>query len=169
MDIANQLSEQLRRLAGTAPPGAPSINLTGPDGLTIAIDLTAVDSLSCAFRELRLHVPKLIGVEFEALKQWADALSKRVTYLLEHIGPLEFSPDDGTVLMRSAPPDRGEQETTYYEILLQSHPGGNFTLRRYRSERGRPGRQPVDIELTYTALKRLIDDLITTIPGGEAR
>ncbi|NOX54783.1 MAG: hypothetical protein GXP27_10155 [Planctomycetes bacterium] len=165
MDLATQLSEQLRRLAGTAPPGAPSINLTGPDGLTVAIDLTAVDSLSCAFRELRLHVPSLVGVEFEALKAWADALSRRVTYLLEHIEPLEFSPDDGAVLMRSTPPGQGDQETSYYEIFLQSHPGGNFTLRRFRAERGQPGRQPVDIELTYTALKRLINDLIATIPS----
>ena len=121
--------------------------------------------MSCSLAELRVTVPALNGARFDVLKQWAQALSSRITYLLENIGPLEYAPDQGKILIRSTPPDKQSGATQFYEVLLQSHSGGTFSLRRYRSQSGQPGRKAVDIHVTHEVLQKLVGDLIDTIPS----
>ncbi len=166
MNLSSELIGQLKRLVRGSPVGATSIDLSGPDGVTVSIDLTSVDSLGCAFRELRLHVPSLVGAEFEVLKKWAGALSARIHYLLENIRPLELCEQTGSVLIRSAPPAQDQAGARYYEILLHCRAGGNFSLRRYAVRRDAPEaqREPVDIQLTHELLQRLVDDLLATVP-----
>ena len=41
---------------------------------------------------------------------------------------------------------------------------GNFTLRRYRTDKGQSGRTPVEIVCTHEVLKKLVADLIDSIP-----
>ena len=100
---------------------------------------------------------------FSALETWARNLSKRITYLLEQIGPLELDPAAGEVLIRSTPPDQLPDGAQYYEIIL-SQKGGTFLLNRFRSVKGTPGRSPVDIQVTHEVLHKLVDDLEDTIP-----
>ena len=165
MNFSSVLANELKQLIGFSSAQPKTINLTDADGLEVAIDFTAVDSMSCSLHELRLHVPSLIGTELAALKTWAENLSSRVTYLLESIGPLEFDPDQQQVLIRSTPPDKQENQIKFYEILLQSGSDGNFSLSRYSSESGTPGRTRVDIQVTHEVLDKLVDDLIATIPS----
>ena len=54
--------------------------------------------------------------------------------------------------------------TQYYEIVLSSQSGGNFALRRFRSTKGQPGRDQVDITVTHEVLLKLADDLVSTLP-----
>lgn len=136
------------------------------NGLTLEIDFLAIDTLGCAFEQLALTVPALQGAAFDRFKAWAQNLSQRITYLLEQIAPLEFDESAGEVLIRSSPPDQLPDGTQYYEILLQSQAGGRFTLRRYRSVKGQPGRQPAALMMTHEVLLKLTDDLVDTIPGG---
>ena len=166
MSLSKQLNTELVRLIGFSSTNPKTVRLNGPDSVEIAIDLTAVDSMSCSSRELRLSVPALSGADFETLKKWAEELCRRVTYLLENIGPLEFDPDAGKVMIRSTPPSRQAGTMKFYEILLQSHSGGNFSLRRYESKAGKPGRDQVDIQTTHEVLQKLIDDLVETIPAA---
>jgi hypothetical protein len=133
--------------------------------LRLQIQLTAVDSMSCSLSELQLFVPALQQAAFDVLRNWADDLAKRITYLLEQIGPLEYDPAAGHVLIRSVKPDSLPDGSQYYEILLSSHSGGNFSLRRYRSTKGQPGRAPVDITVTHEVLLKLVDDLVATAPA----
>jgi hypothetical protein len=162
MTLKTQLTDELKRLAGKP---TQAVQLSGPDGVDLAIDFIAVDSMSCAFRELRLHVPALVGAGLDPLKQWAEDLSKRITYLLENIGPIEIDPALQQVLIRSNPPDKQAGTTRFYEILLQSQSNGNFSLRRYLSEKGQPGRSQVDMQTTHEVLVKLVNDLVETIPA----
>ena len=166
MSLSKQLNNELVRLIGFSSTNPKTVRLNGPDSVEIAVDLTAVDSMSCSSREIRLSVPALSGADFDTLKKWAEQLCRRVTYLLENIGPLEFDPDAGEVMIRSTPPFRQAGTMKFYEILLQSHSGGNFSLRRYESEVGKPGRDQVDIQTTHEMLQKLINDLVETIPAA---
>ena len=141
-----------------------TVRATVPSGMVLTIDVTAIDSMSVELNELTLFVPQLQSAGFDLLKQWSTDLGKRITYLLENIGPLEFDPAAGQVLIRSTPPGQLSNGTQFYEIMLASSGSGTFTLRRFRSTQGRPGRDQVEMQMTREVLLRLIDDLVDTIP-----
>lgn len=142
-----------------------SLQAQDASGVTLQIELTLVDSLSCSFSELVLYVPNLKNAPFPMLQQWASELSRQVTYLLEPIGPLEFDPTNGQILVRSIPAAPHPQGSQYYEILLTTSGNGTFTLRRYRSIAGQSGRVPAEIQVTNEVLFRLVDDLIRLLPS----
>jgi hypothetical protein len=164
MSLRSQLSGELSRLKGLNV-ASPSTAVVADGGVTMAIDFLVVDSTGCSFEQMLLDVPSMNGAAFDVLKKWAEQLSRRITYLMENIGPLEFDPHAGEVLIRSTPPDQLPDGTQYYEILLQSHSGGKFALRRYKSVKGQPGRQQTPITTTHEVLLKLADDLVDTIPG----
>jgi len=164
MSIKDQLAAELKQLVGFSGTSPKTIALTGPDQVDIEVDVKSVDSMSCSLEEVRLQVPSLVDAGFDALKQWAENLCQRVTYLLENIGPLELSEQSGQVLIRSTPPDQGSLKSGFYEILLQSHADGNFSLRRFIADKNTPGRKQVDIQVTHEVLEKLVNDLVETIP-----
>ena len=164
MSLRNEIASELKRLIGTTSP--TSVTATDVSGLEMRVDFTAVDSMSCSFLQIELFVPHLQQAAFDVLKQWADSLSKKISYLLENIGPLEYDPDAGQVLIRSTSPSQLPDGTQYYEIVLSSKAGGNFSLCRYRSTKGQPGRDAVDVTVTHEVLLKLADDLVDTLPGG---
>jgi hypothetical protein len=165
MDLTAQLDRELTQLAGFHSQTVRTATLSGPDSVEVDVDFVAVDSMSCAFRELRLRVPKLVSAGFDTLRAWAEALSKRVTYLLENIGPLELDPAAGQVLIRSTTPDQQSNATSFYEVLLSSQGSGQFTLRRYRLQKGVGGRDQVDVQVTHEVLRKLVNDVVETIPA----
>lgn len=165
MSIITRLGSELTRHIGYSSSSPHTVLLAAPHNVTIEIDLTAVDSMSCSSREIRLSVPSLADAEFDKLKQWGNELCRRLTYLLENIGPLEFDEDAGQVLIRSTPPDKRGNTTQFYEVILQSHSNGNFSLRRYRTEKNQSGREQVDVVTTHEVLKKLVADLVDSIPA----
>jgi hypothetical protein len=164
MALRDDLENQLRGLYAARAPMPSSIQANDPSGITVRLDLTQLDSMSCAFSELAIFVPKLQNAAFAVLVDWATRLSQRITYLLEQIGPLEFDPLQGQVLIRSTPPQQLATGTKYYEIMLSSSGNGTFVLRRYQSVAGQPGRMPTEIQLTIEVLLKLVDDLLATVP-----
>lgn len=162
--ISEQLLDEVGRLLGLSAPSGRVVSVSGANGVELAVDFSIIDSLGCAFREMRLRVPALVGCETKTLEAWAEAISKRITYLLEDMGPIEIDEDAGKVLVRSTPPQSDASGSEYYEVLLESDTKGNFMLRRYRAERGTPGRKWVDITVTIDVLGRLANDLVETIP-----
>ncbi|MEO2036713.1 MAG: hypothetical protein ABGZ35_31950 [Planctomycetaceae bacterium] len=158
--IVTQLAGELARLEGTVTP--TTVALADPDIADLAIDFTAVDSLSCSLTELRLNLPELRNVPIDELERWGRELCDHVSYLLEDIGPLEVDAAGHQVLIRSTPPDERPAGVKFYEIILTSHSSGNCTLRRYESEQGTIGRVPVDIQLTHEVLLKLVGDLLDT-------
>ncbi len=164
MSLSNQMASELKKLIGFSAADPQTVMLSGPNQVDLAVELTAVDTMSCSFREIRINVPALVDAETDTLKKWAEALCSRVTYLLENIGPLEIDSAAGQVLIRSTPPHQQSGVTTFYEIVLASHADGNFSLLRFRSEQGQPGRRQVDLQTTHELLEKLVDDLVDTIP-----
>ena len=164
MTVQDQLAAELGRLAGFAGPGTCVAAATGPDGMTIEAELAAVDKFGCLVREVRAEAPKLAGASYDVLKAWGEALSRRISYLLETLGLLEADEEHGNVLIRSNPPDRQGSATAYYEVLLRQDGPGRFSLRRYESQKGAPGRTPADMHVTHEVLKRLFRDLAETVP-----
>jgi hypothetical protein len=164
MTSGKQLIGEIRKLAGHLGQGAKTVAVGGPDGIDLAVDVTAADSMSCSCREIRMRVPKLNGVAADVLKKWAQDLCARITYLMEPLGPLEIDVDARQVLIRSKSPDKRDSATTFYEVLLQSQGAGVFTLRRYRRADAGP-REHVDLRTTHELLEKLADDLVATIPA----
>src|SRR4051812_39644611 len=113
MSIKDDLARELSRLVGYCSNSTRTATVIAPNQVAVNIDFTAVDSMSCSLAELRVTVPALNGARFDVLKQWAKALSSRITYLLENIGPLEFAPDQGKILIRSTPPDKQAGATQF--------------------------------------------------------
>jgi len=166
VSFSQQLNKELLQLIGYSSTSPKTVVITGPNQVKCELDFVAVDSMSCATRELRLHVPALIDADFDLLRTWGEEFSKRVTYLMENIGPLELDPDAGQILIRSTPPQQQGGTVTFYEVLLQSHSAGNFSLKRYESTKGTPGRSAVDMQTTHEVLRKLVDDLTDTIPAN---
>lgn len=164
MSLSQSLSQELSRLIGLNSSQPTTVTLPSTDGVDMSIDFTIVDTLSCAFRELRMDVPRLAGASFAMLEHWAKDLSKRITYLLENIGPLEFDPTTQQVLIRSKSPDLRTGGAKYYEVLLQCQSGGHFVLRRFHSDPAQCGRDQVDLTMTHETLLKLVDDLLATVP-----
>jgi len=50
--------------------------------------------------------------------------------------------------------------------MLSSSGNGTFSLRRFKSIAGQPGRVPVEIQVTHEVLLKLVDDLLDTLPGN---
>jgi hypothetical protein len=164
MATGQSLIAEIKKLAGHAGPAVKSVAVSAPGGVDLAVDVTAVDSMSCSCREIRMRVPSLSGAGPDVLKSWADALCAQVTYLLEQLGPLEIDGQAKQALIRSAAPDTRGDAKSFYEILLQSQGAGLFTLRRYRRDSGGGPRTHVDLRTTHELLEKLADDLVATIP-----
>lgn len=164
MTLNTQVAAALKTLTGAPMPH--TLALSADKQIDIEIEFTAVDSMSCAVREVRLHVPAAANASFDVLRAWAERLATRITYLLEHVGPLEFDPDHGRVLIRSTSPDQQDGAKRYYEAVLHSKANGNFTLRRFRYEKGGAGREQVDMALTHEVVAKLLDDLVETAPAA---
>lgn len=165
MSLLTKLGSELTKQIGYSSSNPHTVLLSAPQNVKIEIDLTAVDTMSCSCREIRLSVPSLVDADFDKLRNWGKNLCRRLTYLLENIGPLELDESAGQVLIRSTPPDKQGGTIQFYEIVLESHSDGNFTLRRFRTDKGQPGRQRVDVVTTHEVLKKLVADLVDSIPA----
>ncbi len=166
MSLRTALEQELRQLAGLNSQQSTSVTLTDPGGIMLTIDFLAVDSMGCSFEQMVIDVPSMQGVAFDVLKKWAENLSRRITYLLENIAPLEFDETAGEALIRSTPPDQLPDGTQYYEILLQTLGAGRFSLKRFASIKGQPGRSQVPMTATHEVILKLADDLVAAIPSS---
>lgn len=168
--LTPDLTHELHKLSGlsVSTPQTSTLTTADPrnpaDTMEVQLAFLEVDRLSCALQEVQLNVPSMSGASPDLLKQWANALCQRITYLLENMGPLEFAPDAGQVLIRSIAPTQNPNKKVFYEVMLHANSGGSFSLKRHESIKGQPGRSAVPLKLTHEVLSRLINDLIETIP-----
>ncbi|WP_373650286.1 hypothetical protein [Schlesneria sp. DSM 10557] len=165
MSLSLDLAAALNPLVGQTFVPPKTVSVSDASGLTIAVDLISVESLGVACEELSLTVPALGAATLDTLKKWASDLCRRVTYLLENIGPLEFDAQGQQVMIRSTPPDTTTTSgTRYYEVILSLQGGGQFSLRRYHNDGTGNGRTPVPLQITHEQLSKLVNDLLATIP-----
>lgn len=166
MSLSLDLAAALRPLVGQTFLPARTVSVSDGSGVALSLDLLSVEMLGVSCEEIRLNVPALTGADLDKLKEWANGLCQRITYLLEQLGPLEYDAQANQVLIRSKPPDAvtSPGQTKFYEVLLSSHGGGRFSLRRYQADHANPGRTPVPIRVTHEQLAKLVNDLVATLP-----
>jgi hypothetical protein len=124
-------------------------------GQQLHCELTAHDSLACAFQRFELESAPLATATIERLKQVAETLSRRLTYLLEPISPVEVDSGQCVVQLRSTPPQRNENGASYYELLVQR--GGRLSLGRWLKEPG-IARRALPAQVTREVFLRLVAD-----------
>ena len=124
-------------------------------GQQLHCELSAHDTLACAFDRFELESAALATAAIDRLKQVAETLSKRLTYLLEPISPVEVDAGQCVVQLRSNPPQRGENGASYYELLVQRC--GRLSLCRWLKEPGEP-RRAVPAQVTCEVFLRLVAD-----------
>ena len=163
MSIRDDIEAELTALGGQS--GWVAVQTTTARGpVAVRIDVVTVETLGCQVESVTLSAGFLAGLSVADLKDWSERLSERLTYLLESIGPLEVDEENGEVLMRSTQPHQLPSGREYYELMLAASGTDSVSLKRYRSTKGTPGRDVVDMTLTREVVGRLVDDLIATMP-----
>jgi hypothetical protein len=137
---------------GSAAPHTLSVSDAGQ---RLTAQISALDGLALAFEHVTLVSDSLSTAPIEQLKKVADALAKRLTYLLEPISPIEVDADQCVVQLRSNPPQRDDNGTRYYELLVRR--GGELSLRRFQKQPGGV-RETVPAEVTREVFLRLVGD-----------
>jgi hypothetical protein len=125
------------------------------DGQELQCQLVALDSLACSFNKLALRCEKLAAMSLDQLKRAAEQLSSRLTYLLEPISPIEIDAHGCVVQMRSNPPQKDADLTSYYELLVSR--SGELSLCRFSRAPGGQ-RQIIPAQVTREVLVRLAAD-----------
>ncbi len=152
------IKAQLEQALATLPlfsSGEQAIDLSdGPQQLSC--HLVALDSLACALTRLVLRADRLQGLAADELKRVAEQLSAKLTYLLEPISPIETDAHGCVVQMRSNPPQKEADRTSYYELLVTR--SGELSLARYTRTVGQT-REVIPTQLTREVLCRLAGDL----------
>jgi hypothetical protein len=126
-------------------------------GQRLQAEILALDTLACAFNHLGVELDALASSPVENLKQVADQIARRLTYLLEPITAVEVDRDQCAVQLRSNPPQKDDDNaTSYYELLVRR--GGHVSLCRYKKQPGEI-RRLVPAHVTREVFLRLVDDL----------
>ncbi len=157
MSIQSDIERELKRIQAVSGRGLLQVDC---EVGRVEADLVAVDGIGCSFQTLGLSTSKLAGAGLDELKEISQKLTEKLTYLLEPIGLVEADADRCSIQLRSSPPQKGEDATSYYELMVRR--GGDITLSRY-SKRSGQLRQIVPANVTREVLGRLADDFIGAV------
>ena len=148
-----------RELARIHAQGRGRLEIDTPAG-QLQADVIAADAIGCSFEAFCYRSDKLAGLALEKLTKLSDALTARLTYLLEPIGAVETDAEAAVVQLRSSPPQKDDDGSSYYELLVRR--GGDLTLCRYQKSPGQP-RQVIPAHVTRQVFERLADDFVGVV------
>jgi hypothetical protein len=128
-------------------------------------DLSELDSIGILLNSL--EVSKNINEErdiAEYLKSAAEAIEKRINYLMEPLKIIELDSTTNAVQLRSERPEASDGHLSYYELVLKAgkwfgyrnHVSAHRYSQRIEDE---PNRQSVPFPITKKQFQKLIDDL----------
>jgi hypothetical protein len=157
MSIRTDIERELARIQAVTGRGLLQADVAGG---RIEADLLAVDAIGCSFQTLGYTTSQLADASLEDLKQISTELTAKLTYLLEPIGLVEADADRCSIQLRSNPPQKGEDGTSYYELLVRR--GGDISLSRYQKKPGQM-REIVPAQVTREVLARLADDFVAAV------
>ena len=118
-------------------------------------ELAALDALACTFARLSVRSDAHPNLSMDQVRKLAESLAARLTYLLEPISPIEIDADGCVVQMRSNPPQKEEDRTSYYELLVSR--AGELSLCRYSRAKSTV-REMIPAHVTREVLLRLVRD-----------
>jgi hypothetical protein len=151
------LKEQLQQALAAMPlfaSGDESLHAS-EGSLRLVCRLVELDRLGCSFTRLSLHSDRVAAMSTDALKAVAGQLSSKLTYLLEPISPIETDAHGCVVQLRSNPPQKESEVTSYYELLVSRT--GELSLSRYSRAAGQT-REVIPAHVTREVLLRLAAD-----------
>lgn len=155
MSLKNRIHAEFTRLGQlTTGSGTSQLLSVDLDSGRLTCQLTAVDQLACAFEQFTVEAPKLATAELPELDRVAATLSRRLSYLLESISPVEKDKDGCVVQMRSNPPQKDDDGTSYYELVVRR---GELSLCRYSKSSGQV-RRVIPAHVTREVFCRLAED-----------
>lgn len=155
MSLVEQLSQRLDR------PGIDGANIVVRDvGDQLLVRVDQAGPLAATVWELRLTTDRLAGASIERVREIAEEITCRVTYLLEPIQPIESDSEACVVQLRSTKPDEQQGVKSYYEALVKT--GGTISLQRYESQPGSI-RSAIAMTLTKEIICRLADDFLESV------
>jgi hypothetical protein len=157
MTMTQDLTRELDRIQALQGPARLEVDLAAGK---LESQIAQVDAIGCALESLDYRTDKLAGATIAQLKKLSDNLTKRLTYLLEPIGALEADAESCTVQLRSSPPQKGEDGSSYYELLVRR--GGEVSLCRYAKSPGQP-RRTIPAQLTREVFIRLAEDFVAAV------
>jgi hypothetical protein len=157
MTLQTEIERELTRIQAVSGRGLLQVDV--PDG-RVEADLVAVDAIGCSFQTLALSTSKLAAASLDELKAVSQTLTSKLTYLLEPIGLVEADADRCSIQLRSNPPQKGEDGTSYYELMVRR--GGDITLSRYSKTSGQL-RRIIPANVTREVLARLADDFVAAV------
>lgn len=150
LDEAKQGLASMGSFAGTAH----TLAANGP-GERLECELITLDRVGCEFTRFAVCAERLSSATMDELKRVSEELAARLTYLLEPIRPIEQDTDQCVIQMRSLPPQREADVTSYYEVLVRR--GGELSLRRWAKAPG-DVRRPLPAQVTREVFLRLVGD-----------
>lgn len=157
MTITTDINRELNRIQAVTGRGLLQVDT---DAGRVEADIVAADAIGCSFQTLGYSTSQLADAPLTRLKEISDALTKKLTYLLEPIGLIEADLDRCSVQLRSTPPKKDEDGASYYELLVRR--GGDITLSRYMKKPGQL-RQIVPANVTREVLVRLAEDFVGAV------
>ncbi|MFO0801364.1 MAG: hypothetical protein U0804_28190 [Gemmataceae bacterium] len=148
------LSESLLpKLSAWAPAGAGRHSMTHTAAArTVTLTADKADSLSCLVWELAVTTTEPV-----VLRDWAAAVAKRVTGLVEPLTVHEIDAARGEAVLRSTAPSTKGAALAYYEVRL--HADGRAVVSRFHGSKATPGREQVAFALTHEVLAKLANDV----------
>jgi len=123
----------------------------------LTLHLTALDTVGLAFTALEFATTGRTDWSSQALKEWGDRLSSRLTYLMEPLKVLEIDAAGGEVQIRSQTLTPRAEQRGYYEVRLFRQ--GILRMERFVLDEATRQRRPTPCQLTREVLERLADDI----------
>lgn len=130
------------------------------DSGILDVDMPSADTLAVSFESFFFKSDRLNNCDTAQLGRIADRLASKLSYLLEPLRVIEIDGEAGAVQMRSHPPYQRENQTRYYEVLVQR--GGSLSLVRYERLPGQ-ARKPIPATVTHEVFFRLADDFAAAV------
>ncbi len=159
MNLSQKIAAALANAQTTAGPiavdnGTHRLTLDTVVATTVAAELNALQ-----FEPIAAPRPDRTVDE---LKDWADRLVARVTYLMEPLVVFEVDAQGVQVEIRSQSPTPRAGLRSYFEVRLNR--AAELRLLRLAYEDATRTRRQVPYQLTREVLERLADDLVATAP-----
>lgn len=130
-------------------------------GLLARIDVAGAERLSCEVERLEVAPREPGRWSAGELRDRANRLCGKVTYLLEPLAPIEIDPLGARALVRSRSPRLKQDGLDYFELLATGD--RKLSMRRFHYDADRRVRDAVPFALTNEQLECLVVDLADAV------
>lgn len=172
MALGKLLIEQLKRLAQDGPQAANMRDgseghariVAGTEQHSARLEFTDHDRYSVALLSLEVGSGMPAEADTRAyLSSRAAEIARRLSYLEEALAVWELDGSEAIAQLRSSPPQREEQELSYWEVVLKAGSQPSASIARYRWAPGMTEREQIQYPATFALVGRLTESLAAAL------